>query len=588
MNKAAITHLQTDAFLFATASQTVCIRIKTAIGDVESVQLIHGDPYHWHGEAWQYQQTPMCNVGADETHDYWEATIFLTFSRLRYGFLLKSKGRTIVFTERGFAKKTPTEISSYFCLPYLHDNDRFLPPAWAKETIWYQIFPERFANGNPDLSPPNARPWGSEAPKADSFFGGDLKGVIDRLDYLTSLGISGIYFTPIFKAFSNHKYDTIDYMQLDPHFGDEATLKELVEQCHKRGIKVMLDAVFNHSGYYFPPFQDVLKKGAASRYKNWFHIHQFPIEGEAGKHYYETFAFVPSMPKLNTSNPEVKAYLLRCARYWLETFDIDGWRLDVANEVDHAFWREFRQVVKNTKQDAYILGEVWHQANPWLQGDQFDGVMNYPLTDAIFDFVQHGKSASTFQHAVTKHLYSYPKLVNEVQFNLLGSHDTPRILTACGGNKQLVKLSYLLLFSFPGSPCIYYGDEIGMAGENDPGCRACMVWEEDQQDRELLFQFLQKLIKIRKTHQAMGTYDTLQFYDSGTEDVLLYSTSAGGELLLFAVNRSKTEATIKLPNSLKSHAFVDVICESPLQSEELHIEGEHFLLLHSADDTKRG
>lgn len=581
MNKAAIIHTQTHADLFNVSDRDVCVRIKTAKDDVLEVVLIYGDPYDWVDGSWQSNVTPMQLAGSDGIHHYWIATVSLPHARLRYGFLLKSRDETLVFTERGFFKQAPTHIAPYFCLPYLHKSEVFSPPSWVRDTVWYQIFPERFANGNPDLNPEGTLSWGSEEPTQDSFFGGDLQGVIDKLDYLKELGISGIYFTPIFKAFSNHKYDTIDYMQLDPHFGDEATLKRLVKECHERGIRVMLDAVFNHSGLYFPPFQDVLEKGEASRYKDWFHPHGFPLDPKAVKPNYETFAFVGSMPKLNTANQEVKEYLLQVARYWIETFDIDGWRLDVANEVDHAFWRDFRQTVKAIKEDVYILGEVWHQSSPWLQGDQFDAVMNYPLTDAVQDFVLKHKSATTFAEAVTRHLFSYPDHVNHVQFNLLGSHDTARVLTESNGDKQLVKLQFAMLFSLPGTPCIYYGDEIGMTGENDPGCRACMVWDEQEQDREL-FAYIQQLITWRKQLPAMGTYETLQFHDSGHDDVLLYSTFAQGETLLFVINRGKSDKQVNWPGQLANYVFVDVANgDDVITTQSLTVKGKSFLLLRS-------
>src|SRR5699024_5658775 len=209
-------------------------------------------------------------------------------------------------------------------------------------------------------------------------------GIIKHLDYLVDLGINGIYFTPIFKAHSNHKYDTIDYMEIDPQFGDKSTFKELVKACHEKGIRIMLDAVFNHSGYYFSQFQDVLEKGENSKYKNWFHIKDFPIQTDPVPNF-DSFAFTSHMPKLNTEHPDVKQYLLDVATYWIKEFDIDGWRLDVANEVDHQFWREFRTAVKSVKQDVYILGEIWHDSMPWLQGDQFDAVMNYPFTNSAIE-----------------------------------------------------------------------------------------------------------------------------------------------------------------------------------------------------------
>ena len=253
-------------------------------------------------------------------------------------------------------------------------------------------------------------------------------------------------------------------MEIDPQFGDKATFKRLVDVCHQHGIKVMLDAVFNHSGYYFPPFQDVLKNQEHSKYKDWFHIRDFPIITKPRPNY-DTFAFTEQMPKLNTENAEVKEYLLNVARYWIEEFDIDGWRLDVANEVDHSFWREFRKTVKSVKPDAYILGEIWHDSMPWLQGDQFDAVMNYPFTQSALDFFAKGTiNADVFAQRISHVLHSYPNNVNEVSFNLLGSHDTPRILTIANENKDRLKLLFLFQLTFIGSPCIYYGDEIGMTG----------------------------------------------------------------------------------------------------------------------------
>ena len=388
-------------------------------------------------------------------------------------------------------------------------------------------------------------PWGSADPTPANFFGGDFQGVIDHLDHLVELGINGIYFTPIFKAHSNHKYDTIDYMEIDPQFGDKETFRRLVKECHKHGIRVMLDAVFNHSGYYFEPFQDVLKKQENSAYTDWFHLREFPVIPEP-KPNYDTFAFVGSMPKLNTENPEVKTYLLDVAKYWIEEFDIDGWRLDVANEVDHAFWREFRQVVKKAKPDAYILGEIWHDAMPWLQGDQFDAVMNYPFTTSAIDFFAKNKiNAESFAQSISKVLTMYPANVNEVSFNLLDSHDTPRILTLANGNIDRVKLLYLFQLSFIGTPCIYYGDEIGMAGGQDPGCRACMEWDEIKQDRKL-FHYVKLLIQLRHSDPLFGNGGDFRFIHTENEkNWLLFEKYNAERSLIFVINNS--ESTVQIP-----------------------------------------
>ncbi|WP_100010024.1 glycoside hydrolase family 13 protein [Lentibacillus sediminis] len=537
MIKEAIYHRPKNNFAYAYDENTLHIRLQTKKDDVKRVSLIHGDPYDWEDGKWQNGEREMMKSGSTALYDYWSIAVEPEFNRMRYAFKCESGEETLFYTERGFFAVPPEDIGNYFCFPYLHRQDVFAAPEWVKDTVWYQIFPERFANGDATLNPTNALPWGSAAPETDNFFGGDFQGMIDHLDHLISLGINGIYLTPIFKAYSNHKYDTIDYMEIDPQFGDKETFRRFVRECHQRGIKVMLDAVFNHSGYYFGPFQDVLSKQEDSSYKDWFHIREFPLKTEPMPNY-ETFGFVGSMPKLNTENPEVKRYLLDVARYWVKEFDIDGWRLDVANEVDHAFWREFRTVVKNEKPDAYILGEIWHDSMPWLQGDQFDAVMNYPFTNGLIEFfAKTNMGAEGFADSITEVLHMYPENVNKVAFNLLDSHDTPRVLTLAGGNRKRVKLLYLFQMSFTGTPCIYYGDEIGMAGDGDPGCRACMVWEEENQDRKM-FDFLKQLIELRKSDPVFGNEGAFRFLYA-EDGVIVYEKSNQGKRLIFAVNNKE-------------------------------------------------
>ncbi|GAB2539352.1 alpha-glycosidase [Gracilibacillus alcaliphilus] len=541
----AIKHRAMNPYLYARNKDTVDILLETKKDDMERIVLIYADPYDFKGKKWQYQKQEMVKTGTTSQTDYWRISVTPEFRRLRYGFECIDKKKEKVFvTERGHYDTLPADIGNFFCFPYLHEADVFQAPEWVKDTVWYQIFPERFANGDASLNPKGTLPWGSEEPAPDNFFGGDFQGVIDHLDYLEDLGVNGLYFTPIFKAYSNHKYDTIDYLEIDPQFGDKDTFRQLVKECHKRGIKVMLDAVFNHSGFYFAPFQDVLKNQEKSRYKDWFHIWDFPVQAK-GKPNYDAFGFVASMPKLNTANPEVKKYLLDVAAYWIDEFDIDGWRLDVANEIDHAFWRDFRQVVKAVKPDAYILGEIWHDSMKWLQGDQFDAVMNYPFTNgAVEFFAKQTMDGQAFIDTITKVLHMYPQNVNEVAFNLLDSHDTPRILTEAKGHKERIKLLYLFQLSFIGSPCIYYGDEIGMDGENDPGCRKCMVWEEDKQDRDL-FAFVQQLIRLRKEIPAFGNQSNFRFI--GNEDsAIAYQKETEQATLIFVLNNGEEPQKIEI------------------------------------------
>ena len=553
--KEAIYHRPKNNFAYAYDKKTLHIVLQTKKDNVDSVTLIYGDPYNWKSGQWITQTLEMKKTGSTELYDYWFIAVTPEFRRMRYGFKCMNLSETCYYTERGFFDTQPIDTSNYFCFPYLNNADIFDAPAWVKDTIWYQIFPDRFANGDESINP-KEHYHGEALRQHLLIFSVEIfQGVIDHLDYLVELGINGVYFTPIFTAHSNHKYDTMNYMEIDPQFGDKETFRRLVKECHARGIRVMLDAVFNHSGFYFEPFQDLLKNQEKSVYKDWFHIWNFPVVTEP-KPNYDTFAFVETMPKLNTENAEVKAYLLDVARYWIEEFDIDGWRLDVANEVDHAFWREFRQVVKSVKPDTYILGEIWHDSMPWLQGDQFDAVMNYPFTNGAIDyFAKEEMNAETFANSITEVLHMYPANVNEVAFNLLDSHDTPRILTLADGNIDRVKLLYLFQLSFIGTPCIYYGDEIGMAGGQDPGCRACMIWDNSEQNREL-FSYVQLLINLRKTEPVFGNGGSFRFIRADNEsNSIIYEKYNDEKRIIFVVNNSDQQLTIPVVKELIGKDF---------------------------------
>ncbi|CKE70232.1 alpha-glycosidase [Bacillus paranthracis] len=568
MLKDAIYHRPKDNYAYAYDEKTIHIRIRTKRDDVQSTNLIYGDPYEWTDGKWISSSAPMKKTGSTALFDYWSISIEPKFKRLRYGFELKAETETLIYAERGFFSSIPNDdVGNFFCFPFIHANDVFKAPSWIKDTVWYQIFPERFANGDHTLNPENTLPWGSAEPTPTNFFGGDFAGIMQNLDYLVKLGISGIYFTPIFKAHSNHKYDTIDYMEIDPQFGTKETFKELVEACHTHGIKVMLDAVFNHSGYFFDKFQDVLKNGEQSAYKEWFHIHEFPIRTEPLPNY-DTFAFTPYMPKLNTAHPDVKEYLLEVGRYWVKEFNIDGWRLDVANEVDHKFWREFRSEIKALNSEVYILGEIWHDALPWLQGDQFDAVMSYPVTNALLSyFANNSIKANQFMKQIIESLHSYSMNVNEAAFHLLDSHDTPRILTTCNGDKNKLKLLYVFHLSFIGSPCIYYGDEIGMDGGMDPDCRKCMVWDTKEQDH-LLFTHVQTLISLRKQYKAFGGHGTFQFIEANDEhNYISYTKTYEDETIFFVLNPTNSDITASLPLHVTGKKIINIYTNEEFSAE---------------------
>ncbi|MFD2443152.1 glycoside hydrolase family 13 protein [Bacillus sp. CGMCC 1.16607] len=583
MIKEAIYHRPKDNYAYACPNGDLHIRLRTKKKDIVNVSLIFGDPYDWEDGKWMTHEKPMIHTGSDQLFDYWFIAVQPPFRRLKYGFFLSNENESIYFTEKGFLIEKPTDTYLCFTFPYINPIDIFHTPSWVKNTVWYQIFPERFGNGNPSTNPEGTLEWGSTAPTSTNFFGGDLEGVIDHINHLQELGISGIYFTPIFKAHSNHKYDTINYFEIDPQFGDIETFRRLVKVCHENGIKIMLDAVFNHSGFYFPQFQDVLEKGEQSRFKDWFHVLEFPLVTEP-KPNYDTFAFTPFMPKLNTENPEVKEYLLEVGRYWVREFDIDGWRLDVANEVDHAFWREFRQEVKKINPELYILGEIWHDSMPWLRGDQFDAVMNYSFTTNILHlFAKESITAKEFVENMTSVLHMYPKTVNEVAFNLVGSHDTPRILTECIDDIRKVKVIYSIMLTFIGTPCIYYGDEIGLTGEQDPGCRKCMEWDTTKQNRDL-FNHIQKLIKLRKEYPLLANEGELTFLPSDYhESCIAYTKSNGNKSYIVIINTKDAQTQYPLPFNLHGKKIRNMWTneEFAAESNELmvNLEGLGFSIL---------
>lgn len=539
----SIYHSPSHRWAYAYDPETFHLRLRTKRDDVERVVAVAGDKYDWDHH---YQEIEMDHIAADGLHDYWEAVIRPEFKRFSYGFRLHSGEETMWLTEDGFSEEQPAPAGGYFEAHYIHAIDLFEAPEWAKEAIFYQILPDRFENGDKSNDPEGTQSWG-EKPEGESFFGGDLQGIIDRIGHLNELGVNAVYLTPIFRSPSNHKYDTVDYREVDAQFGDKELLKRLVRVCHDHGIRVVLDAVFNHASEQFPPFQDVLEKGEQSEYKDWFHLNRFPVEVQDGVPNYDTFGFYGNMPKLNTANPDVKKYLIETAVNWMKDTGIDGWRLDVANEVDHHFWRDFRTAVKKVNKEAFIIGEVWSDSLRWLLGDQFDSVMNYPFTElSISFFADRTLSSAQFAEKMNRLLMRYPQQTNETLFNLLSSHDIPRIMTRCEGDTRRLKLAVVYMMTTMGLPCVYYGDEFGLDGGEDPDCRKCMVWNEEDQNREL-FDFYKLLISLRKERAALrsGRHRVLLAEEDGGS--LVYERLDGKEHFTIWMNRSDEPAKLTHP-----------------------------------------
>jgi glycosidase len=494
-------------------SKHILIRLSTSI-DIKNINILYGDPFDFiqnqNGErSWRNNELSLEKKYVTEAEILWQVELEPPkWRRMKYAFRIEieenNERKLFYFSENGLvslSKNIINEPYDHFFLPFVHEIDSPCVPTWAANTVWYQIFPDRFSVGDVSISPENCANWENDQPQHDTFFGGDLIGIRNKIGFLKDLGITGIYLTPIFTSPSNHKYDTSDYLNVDPHFGGKKALKALVEEAHNYGIRVMLDAVFNHVGAKHPFWQDVLKNQEDSPYKDFFHIHSFPVS-ERYLDYkamnFDAFSFHARMPKWNTENKAVREYLIGAACYWIKECDIDAWRLDVANEVSVDFWHAFASAVRQLKDDFYIVGEIWHDATPWINANCFDAVMNYPLGFAIRDYFLMGKiSLGEFNHKLFHSISRYSQMHTEGAFNVLDSHDTPRILTIANGNKQMVRNALTMFFLLPGSPCIYYGTEIGMEGGQDPDCRRPMIWNEARQDKELL-EYIKYLLAFRK------------------------------------------------------------------------------------------
>ena len=541
MLREAIYHKIDSDYCYALAKNKFLVKLRTKQDDVEKVNLIYMDKYKFNEVKKRYHK-PMKKIARDGMFDYYEAIIDVDMLSFFYLFELIDKGEKIYYSNYKFFDEKPEGDNNTFVKPARAEKDIFIVPEWARKAIVYQIFPERFNNGDKSNDPRNIQDWYSKVDR-ESMLGGDLEGIINQLDYFQELGINTIYLTPIFQAGSNHKYNTFDYFKVDPQFGTIETLKKLVSKAHEKRIRIILDAVFNHCGVDFHAFKDILKNGEKSEYKDWFDIKRFPVEVREDPDY-ATFGYVGLMPKLMTKNPQVKDYLISIATYWIKEADIDGWRLDVADEIDHSFWREFRNAVKAVKKDALIIGEVWYDSSSWLQGDQFDSVMNYELQKAVSDFIIEDKfSSEEFECSMgfLRELYKLPAY--NVLWNLIDSHDTPRFINKAKGDKSKLKLAVFMQFTLPGAPMIYYGDEVGMTGGQDPDCRRGMLWDEEKQDKELL-QYYKKLIQIRKDNLSLTLGEFYTIYTN--ENIYGFRRDYEEEVLDIYINRGNRAETLSL------------------------------------------
>ena len=520
MEFAGVYHKTSEQMSYPCNERELIINLKTGY-DVKRVFLHQGDPFEagilGGNEKWVGKREEICYKKRLKHQIWWTTTLVPPYKRCKYYFELHTENEVWYYFEDGFLKEEQLQMEGRmlqcFIVPWMNQADINVTPDWVNDTVWYQIFPDRFCNGTPEKNGEDILPWRTGPVTNQERFGGNLAGIRKRLSYLKELGINGIYLNPIMEAESNHKYDTRDYTKIDPYFGDNEEFALLVKEAHELGIRVMVDAVFNHCGRRFAQWLDVEEKGEKSRFADWFMIHDWNVlkkQGDTRDGRFYSFAFNEYMPKLNTNNEEVIQYFSDICESWIRDFDIDGIRFDVGNEVSHRFLKRVRERVKSLKPDIYLLGEIWHDASQWLMGDEYDSVMNYPLMSGIHDFFLDKESTKEdFEYMVNRCYTMYMQQCNNVLFNLLDSHDTERLMNRLK-NLNVFYQQLAVLFTMPGSPCIYYGTEIAMEGGHDPDCRRCMPWDEmDSEENRKRLEEMKKLISLRKSEK---TFKSLYFH----------------------------------------------------------------------------
>ncbi len=557
-----VEHTQGAQELNALGGGLVELTTRAHLDDVTGVDLI------WWAPGGTETRVAMTPVERDRVYDYFRTEVKLP-EGAQYVFQYQDGTPGPWLGPKGLSTtRAKGEAFTY-------DSSRFpafVTPDWVKNGIIYQIFPDRFRNGNP-ANDPDFKEWYYEgkrtlpasgrintdfqeyyhlvkwddvaaltqAPHTNdrrdwmAFYGGDLEGVRQKLDYLQSLGVTIIYFNPLFEAKSTHKYDAADYRKIDPHFGTNEEFKTFAKEAKARGIRIILDIVFNHSGNAHWAFKDAVEKGPASPYYSWFTFKQYPLPqgwpnvGYAWKpgDYYNCWWGFGDLPDLNfdlsrddkaeipvrdvkDAQPNVALvnYLLDATEYWLKEADADGVRLDVPNEVPFWFWKLFNKRVKKVKPDAYIVGELWGNASDYVKPGMYDAVMNYAFfRDPVLKFLCNGQgTAAEFDAALATGRLTYPRQSVAVQMNLIDSHDTVRYLTQANGDVSRLLLAALFQMTYVGAPAIYYGDEVALEGQRDPDCRRPFPWDwEKDPKRVAVHAYYTKAANLRLQNAALRT-----------------------------------------------------------------------------------
>ena len=536
MNIQAIYHRPESNYCFATDGKTIVLRIRFAKGEqICKLSVWYNTKYHI---AQQQFKQKMQLIASDTQFDYYKATLRLEDPRLAYLFYFEYDNKPYYFCEDGLVSTYNFNLAYFnsFQFAYINDDDVIQNVGWLNNAVFYQIFVDRFCCSDKAIgikSKINAE-W-DELPTPTSFYGGNLDGITEKLDYINGLGATAIYLTPIFKSKSNHKYDTIDFYCIDESFGDKESLKRLVEKAHEKGMRVVLDAVFNHVSHDFARFKDVMKKGKKSKYFDWFVIDGEKIRQDPPN--YACFGDCEYMPKLNTCNKEVQNYLVDVMLYWMKECDVDGWRLDVSDEISHGFWRKVREAVKSQKSDSALIGENWHNSESFLRGDQFDSIMNYALTKRMMDFwVDESIDEKQLADRLNSLYMRYSDVTNNMMFNLLDSHDTARFFTKVNKDRNRLLCAIATLVFLPGSFNLYYGTDILLEGEYDPDCRRTFDFSKLQEKDIIDFQIsLKEVLKLKR--QPAIKNGKLKIYSKN--DAVVIERASKEQVLRLIVRRKK-------------------------------------------------
>ena len=543
MNQAAIIHRPTSDYIYPSSRNTLELQLITARGDADEAELWYWMRYETDPAKIRRQRLHVSLQ--DALHDYYRTTVCTgqIAAYTRYCFHLRAGTDELWLGANGLQETEPAMNGNFFEFLWPNPTDGFSAPGWRGRQVYYQIFPERFKNGDPSRTPADADAWGAP-PTRENFMGGDLAGITEGLDYIQSLGVTCLYLTPIFRSPSNHKYDTADYFEIDPAFGTKDDLRRLVDGVHARGMRIILDGVFNHCGYWWDKFQDVVRNGEASPYRSWFFIHSYPVD--AGRQNYDCVGHYKWMPKLNLADPDARDYFLSIGRYWLQEFHIDGWRLDVADELPTAFLEAFAAEMRGWKPDCILLGETWGDAGRLVNGNRLDSAMNYLFRDAAVAWLaKDALPASEFGCRLNRTLALYPGETNLRMYNLLDSHDTARFLYEAGGDKARLRLAVAMQMTFPGCPAVFYGDEVGLSGGNDPDCRLAMEWDEEKQDKELLALY-RKLIGIRRESPSLLRGDVRTCLCDDISNVYAFRRTCGEDESLVVLNAGSEPVKTKI------------------------------------------